>query len=226
MKTTVTATRKTTESEIIVKLTLAPLAADYRSKINTPIMFLNHMLEHIAYRSGINIEVSAELDKFDLTHVIAEDVGMTFGKAVADLVAANIPVGYGDAIGIIDEAKASAAISFEGRALFDFTAGGRACYCGDNCECDENSSCGCLGIYIADEVEGMYSDDLLTFLDGFAQGASCTLHLDIEKGKNGHHIWEASFRAVGTALARALYVDEKRAGLTAGVAGKVTYNVE
>jgi len=223
LKTTVTATRKTTESEIVVKLTLGALAADYRSKINTPIMFLNHMLEHIAYRSSVNIEVSVELDKFDLTHVIAEDVGMTFGKAVADLVAENVPIGYGDAIGIIDEAKVSAAISFEGRALFDFSTagGGRSCDCGcESCTCNEG------GIYIADEVEGMYSDDLLTFLDGFAQGASCTLHVDVEKGANGHHIWEAAFRAVGTALGRALYVDPARAGLTAGVAGKVTYDVK
>ena len=205
MKTTTTVTRKTTESEIAVKLKLGELAPDYRSKINTPIMFLNHMLEHIAYRSGVNLEITVTLDKFDLTHVVAEDVGMTFGKAVLDLVNSNVPTGYGDAIGIIDEAKASAAISFEGRSLFDFTF---------------------AGTQLAEQVEGMYTDDILTFLDGFAQGANATLHVDVLKGANGHHIWEAAFRAVGTALGRALYVDPARAGLTAGVAGKVTYNVE
>jgi len=205
LKTTTTVTRKTTESEIAVKLTLGELAPDYRSKINTPIMFLNHMLEHIAYRSGVNLEITVTLDKFDLTHVVAEDVGMTFGKAVLDLVNSNVPTGYGDAIGIIDEAKASAAISFEGRSLFDFTF---------------------AGTQLAEQVEGMYTDDILTFLDGFAQGANATLHVDVLKGANGHHIWEAAFRAVGTALGRALYVDPARAGLTAGVAGKVTYNVE
>ena len=207
MKTITTVTRKTTESEIVVKLTLGALAPDYRKKINTPLMFLNHMLEHIAYRSGVNIEISVTLDQFDLTHVIAEDVGMTFGKAVLDLVTVNVPTGYGDAIGIIDEAKANAAISFEGRALFDFALGNF---------CDS----------LAEEVEGMYTDDILTFLDGFAQGASATLHIDIEKGKNGHHIWEAAFRSLGVALGRALYVDTARAGLTAGVAGKVSYEIQ
>jgi len=205
MKTTTTVTRKTTESEIVVKLGLGELSPDYRSKINTSLMFLNHMLEHIAYRSGVNLEVSVALDKFDLTHVVAEDVGMTFGKAVADLVSNNVPTGYGDAIGIIDEAKASAAISFEGRALFDFTFD---------------------GTQLAEQVEGMYTDDILTFLDGFAQGASATLHVDILKGENGHHIWEAAFRAIGTALGRALYVDPTRAGLTAGVAGRINYEIQ
>jgi len=205
MKTATTVTRKTTESEIVVTLDQSPLSSDYRSKINTPIMFLNHMLEHIAYRSGMNIEVSVKLDKFDLAHVVAEDVGMTFGKAVLDLVNTNVPTGYGDAIGIIDEAKANVAMSFEGRSLFDFTA---------------------IRISLAEQVEGMYTDDLLTFLDGFAQGANVTLHVDILKGKNGHHIWEAVFRAVGIALGRALYVDPARPRLTAGVAGKVSYEVK
>jgi len=226
-KTTTTVTRKTTESEIIVTLTQGTLSPDYRKHINTPIMFLNHMLEHIAYRSGVNLDISVTLDKFDLTHVVAEDVGMTFGKAVLDIVNANVPTGYGDAIGIIDEAKASVAISFEGRALFDFTFNGAndcGCLSGGECSCGDN--CACSRGTLAEQVEGMYTDDLLTFLDGFAQGASATLHVDILKGKNGHHIWEAAFRAIGTALGRALHVDEARAGLTAGVAGAVTYEIK
>ena len=30
-------------------------------------------------------------------------------------------------------------------------------------------------------------------LEGFAQGL-CTLHIDLVKGHNGHHIWEAIYR--------------------------------
>ena len=86
---------------------------------------------------------------------------MTFGKAVLDLVNANVPTGYGDAIGIIDEAKASAAISFEGRSLFDFTVGGCGCACDCGCE-----ACACGEMPLAEEVEGMHTDDILTFLDG------------------------------------------------------------
>ena len=49
-------TRTTTESEMGIVLDFSPLKPDYRKAINTPIMFLNHMIEHIAWRSGINIE--------------------------------------------------------------------------------------------------------------------------------------------------------------------------
>ena len=72
----------------------------------------------------------------------------------------------------------------------------------------------------------MPSEELITFLDGFVQGARCTLHIDIEKGKNGHHIWEAVYRAFGIALGCALSVDFAREGLTSGVAGEVVYEVK
>lgn len=204
MKNTITVKRKTTESEIRVTIEKSALKSDYRKRIKTPIMFLNHMIEHIVWRSLLNIEIDLKLDEFTLVHLITEDLGMCLGKAIGEYVRENTPVGYGDAIGIIDESKTSVAISFEDRALFDFTS----------------------KIEIPAMAEDIPSEELLTFLDGFAQGARCTLHVDIEKGVNSHHIWESVFRGVGIALGRAISIDENRKGLTAGVAGKVTYEIE
>lgn len=199
-------TRKTTESVMSVTLDFSPLASDYREKINTTITFLNHMIEHIAWRGGFNIEVGVKLDKFTLTHVIAEDLGMALGKAVREyILCTDGTAGYGDAVGIIDEAKAECAVSFEERAY---------------CDIDYHN------IELSENVEGMDSEDLETFLEGFAQGARCTLHIDLLKGHNGHHIWEAIFRALGTALNRAAAVSQERKGKTAGVAGKIEWTVE
>ncbi len=203
----VTVKRTTTESEITVTLDFSPIKPDYRSRINTPMPFLNHMIEHIVWRAGVNIEVDVKLDKFDLTHIVCEDVGMTLGKAVAQYVAENREngvYGFGDGVSIIDEARAISAISFESRALFVFDS----------------------AVEIPSETEETYSEDLSTFLDGFTQGANCTLHVEISKGENGHHIWEAAYRSVGIALGRALTVDKARANMTSGVAGKINYTVE
>lgn len=204
MKNPVTVTRTTTESKITVKIEKGEISADYRKAIQTPLPFLNHMIEHLVWRGGLNIGVHLDLDEFYLTHVICEDVGMTLGKAVNSFVSENVPSGYGVGVGIIDESKAEAAISFEDRALLAYTS----------------------AVEIPAEVEGMLSEDLLTFLDGFAQGARCTLHVDIEKGVNGHHIWEAAFRAVGIAVGQALTTDENRKGKTSGVAGRVSYEIK
>lgn len=200
--------RSTTESEMSVVLDFSPLAKDYRKNINTPLTFLNHMLEHIAWRSGINIITDVKLDKFALTHVICEDLGIAFGKAIAEYLSRMADsgiVGFGDAYGIIDEARAHSLISFESRTYFDI---------------DYN------GVSLLDEVEGMYKEDLETFLQGFAQGADCTLQISLEKGENGHHIWEAIFRSLGSALSAALAADERRIGRTAGVAGAITWEIK
>lgn len=199
-------TRKTTESTMSVMLDFSPLKPDYREKINTTITFLNHMIEHIAWRGGFNVDIDVKLDKFTLTHVIAEDLGIAMGKAAREyILRTDGAQGYGDAVGIIDEAKAQCAVSFEDRAYCDIDYHGNP---------------------IGETVEGMYSEDLETFLEGFAQGAMCTLHVDLEKGHNGHHIWEAIFRALGTTINRAFAVSEERRGKTAGVAGKIEWTIE
>ncbi len=180
---------------------------NYREDINTPLPFLNHMIEHIAWRGGFNVKVDVKLDKFTLTHVICEDLGIAVGKAVAEYIRLNKEngaVGFGAAVGIIDEAKAECAVSFESRA-----------YC--NIDYHGNTP--------AASVEGMDSEDLETFLDGFAQGAACTLHVDLYKGHNGHHIWEAIYRAFGSALRQAVYLDPERRGMSSGVAGSIEWTV-
>ena len=203
MKNKVTATRKTTESQVKVTIEKGALKPDYRKYIRTPLPFLNHMIEHIAWRAGLNIDIQLDLPDFQLVHLVTEDVSMTLGKAVGEFVKINCPSGYGYSIGFIDEAKATAVISFEDRAYLDFTS----------------------AIEYDEQVEGMPAEELITFLDGFVQGARCTLHIDIEKGKNSHHILEAVYRAVGIALGSALSTDPLREGLTSGVAGEVTYEI-
>ncbi|MBR5153060.1 MAG: hypothetical protein IKW60_06020 [Clostridia bacterium] len=199
----ITVTRKTTESSIAVSIDKGELRPDYRKQIRTPLPFLNHMIEHIAWRAGLNICIDLKLSDFELVHLVTEDVSMTLGKAVGEFVKRNAVSGYGFGKGIIDEAKAEAVISFEDRSLLDFTS----------------------QVSYGEMVEGMPAEELITFLDGFCQGARATMHIDIEKGENGHHIWEAVYRAFGIALGQALSVDEARKGLTSGVAGKVTYEV-
>ena len=202
---TIKAVRKTTESVMGIILDFSPLAPNYRDKICTPIPFLNHMIEHIAYRAGFNIRTTTELTDFTLVHVIAEDLGIALGKAVKEYIdTTDGAYGYGDAIGIIDEAKAEVVMSFESRAYFDI-------------DYHKNT--------IPTETEGMLSEDLQTFLEGFAQGAMCTLHVDLLKGSNGHHIWEAIYRAFGSALNKVVAVDESRIGKTSGVAGKIEWTI-
>lgn len=203
----VTARRKTAESEITVKVDFGPRYKNPKKGLQTTMPFLNHMLEHIIARGEFNLEVNVELKEIYLTHVICEDVGITLGKAIKEYVEYRLQdgiVGYGSAFAIIDEALAQAVISFENRAYLDFSH---------------------PGVKIPLVTENTNSEDLKTFFEGFVQGACCTLHLNINKGNNGHHIWEALFRAFGEALFYALELREWRKGITSGVAGAIQTDV-
>lgn len=202
------ATRKTAESEIVVKVDFGTPVGEPKKALRTPMPFFNHMLEQLIWRGEFNLDVNVALADFLLYHVICEDVGTALGQAMRAAVEAKRESGirgYGFAFATIDEALARAVLSFEGRAFFHFTA---------------------TGLAIPPQTENTNSEDLQTFLEGFVQGAGCTLHLDLLKGSNGHHIWEAIFRACGEALRYALEPQEQRRGMTAGVAGPVQLTID
>ncbi len=196
--------RKTAESKVVVRLDFGSRSPTLKEKIALPAQFLNHMIETLAWRACMNTEVSVELGEYHLSHVIAEDVGLTFGEALLELVGKKVPEGIngsGYAISGIDEALARAFISFEARSLL----------------CFSDSS-----VEIPERVEDMSSYDLRAFLGGIAQGARATLHIDLLKGEDPHHCWESIFRSLGEAVRVSLSPCQWRGGTTPGVKGKVS----
>jgi imidazoleglycerol-phosphate dehydratase len=99
----------------------------------------------------------------------------------------------------MDEAFATAALSFEGRSMHFI---------------DRDSPGSQL-----EWVEDMLGADMVAFYEGFAQGARCTLRLRVSDGKDPHHSWEAAARAFAVALRGCFAPMAFRAGLTAGVKG-------
>ena len=202
-KKTVTIKRKTSESEITFKLSRGARKKDYKKGIRTPLQFFNHMLETISWRACLNLAVDVALDDFKLTHVICEDVGLCAGEAFLMLFereCAGGVNGSGAAYSCIDEALARTAISFEGRALLTLS---------------DNLTSG------SELVEDMQTADLVSFLEGFTQGARATLHIDLIRGVNPHHVWEAVFRSLGESLRIAFAPCPWREGTTPGVKGNV-----
>lgn len=192
--------RKTRESEI--DLTLEK-SEKLEFKINSGIEFLNHMLEHVVWRSGWNIFLEYKTTQFSLSHVIWEDVGIVLGRAVRELMLQNMEEGVegkGDAVNCIDEALALVVISIEGRS---------------NCFLDFQEMPGAK----IELVEDAKSWDIRQFFDGFAQGSRATIHIKGLSGEDPHHVWEAIFRAFGEALGNVFNENKLRKGLISGVKG-------
>ena len=193
----VTVERKTRESEIVCTIDSGKRR---EFKIDTGLQFLNHMIETVAWRLCMNIDLIFKAENFKLTHVIAEDSGLVLGRALGEMLEKRAEKGVnGASRSIIDEAGAIAAISVEGRPMFSIE--------------------GSIDVRTATLVEDTKVCDLDDFLAGLALGLGATIQVTAERGVDPHHIWESVFRAVGEALRQVFEENPWRGGTTAGVKG-------
>ncbi|MGQ9787916.1 MAG: hypothetical protein ACUVQM_01175 [Candidatus Hadarchaeaceae archaeon] len=153
-----------------------------KTEIATGLAFLDHMLETIAWGACMSIGAAVNVKK-KLTATITEDVGITLGTALAHLFELRAKVGVngaGAGLFALDDALARAMVSVEGR---------RNIFVGLDAEGAKS-----------ERVEDLYTSDCVAFLEGLSQGLKATIHLDILKGQEPHHCWEAASRALGEAL--------------------------
>ncbi len=175
--------RKTRETHIGIKLNLDGKGL---YDINTGIGFFNHMLETISMHSLIDMTVDASGDiNIDFHHLV-EDVGITLGKGLLDLLADKKGIRrFGYASVPLDEALAEAVIDISGRP-----------YCTSNL----NQFKGEIGNFNFELGD--------VFLKGFAS-MGFTIHITVKSGENLHHILEASCKAFARALRMAIEIDER-----------------
>jgi imidazoleglycerol-phosphate dehydratase len=174
--------RETRETQISVKL---ELYGKGESNINTGVGFLDHMLEALSKHSYMNITVDCKGDTHIDDHHSVEDIGIVLGQAFAKAV---YPVGsierYGNATVVMDEASVSCDLDISNRPflVFDMPIDGK------------------IGSFDVELVE--------EFFRAFTFNAHLSIHLIFNRGKNRHHIVEASFKALAVALRRALKINE------------------
>jgi imidazoleglycerol-phosphate dehydratase len=158
---------------------------------DTGIGFLDHLIASLSWGMCMSIGCTATVGRWRSTHTIAEDSAQTIGAALKYLyyrkVVAEGINAFGSAEACLDEALARATVSIEGRrnafvAVADACPGGRT-----------------------ELVEDLQAPDCVAFIEGFAQGLPATVHIDLLKGQNPHHVWESAFTALGEAL-RIAYV--------------------
>lgn len=151
----------------------------------------------------MNIDAEISTAQYRSIHTIAEDLGIVLGTAVLEMYKKRMQEsganGFGCSYGVIDESRAFAAVSIEGRSNSFIEI--------------------CETVRKMERVEDMLTYDLRAFLEGLAQGMKATLQVKIERGEDPHHAWEAAFRAVGEALKIALQKNEWRKGTIVGVKG-------
>jgi imidazoleglycerol-phosphate dehydratase len=175
-----TATINRTTKETAVSLTV-DLDGKGRSSINTPVGFLSHMLEVIARHGQLDLDVIATGDTFIDYHHTVEDTGLVLGEAFAAALGDKRGIRrFGSAYVPLDEALARVVVDFSGRPFLVFE------------------------VPIDREMLLIHKDFPFAlveeFFKSFANKCACNIHVDLIRGRNGHHAAEAIFKAFAVAL--------------------------
>ena len=189
-------TRHTAETQIRVAINLDGSGA---STLATGIGFFDHMLDQIARHGLIDLDVNAQGDLHIDGHHTVEDVGITFGQAMAQAVGDKKGLRrYGHAYVPLDEALSRVVIDFSGRP-------------GLHMRVDFKS-----GMIGALDTQLVYE-----FFQGFSNHAGVTLHIDNLHGDNAHHQCETIFKAFARAVRMALEIDPRSAGVIPSTKGSL-----
>ncbi|MDP1565813.1 MAG: imidazoleglycerol-phosphate dehydratase HisB [Polaromonas sp.] len=188
--------RNTAETQITVKLNLD---GSGKASLSTGIGFFDHMLDQIARHGLIDLDIQAKGDLHIDGHHTVEDVGITFGQAVAQAVGDKKGLRrYGHAYVPLDEALSRVVIDFSGRPGLEMHVPFKS---------------GMIG--------GFDSQLAYEFFQGFANHAFVTLHIDNLRGDNAHHQAETVFKAFARALRMALEIDPRSAGVIPSTKGSL-----
>ncbi len=175
--------RKTKETNIELALEVDGCG---KSQINTGIGFFDHMLTSLTKHARWDLVLSLQGDlEVDFHHSV-EDAGIVLGEAFFKSV---FPLKqrerFGEAKIVMDEALVECVVDLSNRPFLVYEV-----------ELD-----GKIGEFDAELVE--------EFFRAFVFNARISCHLTQIRGKNRHHIAEASFKALAVALKRALAKDER-----------------
>ncbi len=181
--------RNTKETKIALTLCLDGAG---KADIDTGVGFLDHMLELLAFHSGMDLTIRCQGDTGVDDHHSVEDIGIALGQAFAQALGDKKGIGrYGNFLLPMDEALVLCAADLCGRDTLGYQ------------------------VQIPAQKVGSFDTELVKeFMLAFARNAALSLHFVQLAGDNSHHIIEAMFKGLGRALRQAAKVDAARADET------------
>jgi len=179
-----TRSRVTKETSIEIRLDLDGTG---RTGVTTGLPFFDHMVEQLGRHGGFDLDLAATGDLEVDAHHTVEDVGIALGECLRDALGDKSGVRRFASLSLpLDEALVDVALDLSGRAYLHY---------------DVDPGAEPLG---TPPFDPQLAEE---FWRAFATSAALTLHLDLRRGKNSHHILEASFKAVARALRDAVRVE-------------------
>ncbi len=149
------------------------------------------MLELFARHAIMDLEVKATGDLHVDQHHTVEDVGICLGQAVRQAVGDKSGIRrYGHFTLPMEETLVTTAVDLSGRYFLVFQA---------------NFPTAKIGDFDSELVED--------FWQAAAANALCNLHVQVQYGRNSHHMSEAIFKSIARSLRMAVEFDPRMTGV-------------
>ncbi|MDA2944379.1 MAG: imidazoleglycerol-phosphate dehydratase HisB [Actinomycetota bacterium] len=187
--------RSTAETKVFVELSLDGTG---RCDISTGLPFFDHMLDQLGRHGGFDLRVETTGDLHVDSHHTVEDTSLAIGEA--------LKTALGDKAGIrrfasgrfpLDEALVDIALDLSGRPHVEW-----------HVPMPEVLPLG------TPPFDPQLAEHAITSL---ATAASMTLHVELVRGRNVHHIIEAAFKGLARSLRDAVRVEGRGVPSTKGV---------
>ena len=177
-------TRKTKETEITLSINLD---GQGKNRIDTGILFFDHMLHGFARHGLFDLDVQVKGDLEVDCHHTVEDTGIVLGNAIREAVGDKKGIRrYGSCILPMDEALVLCAVDLSGRPYYVSDAQ-----------------------FTAERIGDLDTEMVKEFFYAVSYSGQMNLHFKVLSGSNNHHICEAMFKAFAKALDAAAAYDER-----------------
>lgn len=176
--------RKTNETDVLIKINLDGTG---KGKIETGIGFFDHLLSSLAKHALFDLEIMAKGDLHIDSHHTVEDVGIVLGCVLDQALGSRKGITrFGHSYCPMDESLARSVVDICGRSFMIF-----------------NSK------PVLSRIGNFDGDLLPEFLRAVVANGKITLHVDLVRGQNQHHIQESIIKSFAHALRIAVTIDER-----------------
>jgi len=171
-------TRNSKETRLRAKV---DLEGKGRVRVATGLAFLDHMLEQVARYGGFDLTFRGSGDVHVDTHHLVEDAGIVLGQALSQALGERAGIArFASAYAPLDESLARVVVDLGKRPYLSYN------------------------VPLRGRVGTLESEVLEEFWRALSIHLGATIHVDVIRGRNRHHLAEATFKALGLALRQAM----------------------
>lgn len=171
-------TRKSRETQLSAKVDLEGRG---RAEVATGLAFVDHMLEQVARYGGFDLRLRGTGDVHVDPHHLVEDAGIVLGQTLSQALGDRDGIArFASAYAPLDESLARVVINLGQRPFLSYNVPLR----------------GRIGTLESEVLEELWR--------ALSIHLGATIHVDLVRGRNRHHMAEATFKALGLALRGAM----------------------